>query len=104
MLTEYRLLDLKDDDPGLYKSLSKFGGTNATATLTSQGLGSKSLAHLYINRRDCASIHIYDETIDDIPEGEVAKHNDPHKRNGGWVIADGFVYDVTRKFGNPFAY
>ena len=97
MLTEYRLLDLKDDDPGLYKSLSKFGGTNATTTLLSHTPENEGLVLLYNQRASSVVGSLRNVTLQDIPDGEVLKHDDPRGSEGAWVVADGFVYNVTSK-------
>jgi cytochrome b involved in lipid metabolism len=80
---------------GMWHSLEAYLDTDATAALTMSGKPNRDLASLYEFEKDRIVARIADETVAEIPEGEVTRHNDPWNSRGAWVVVNGFVYNVT---------
>ncbi|KAI1085495.1 hypothetical protein F5B20DRAFT_518596 [Whalleya microplaca] len=95
---------LSADQPDLYQSVEQYRGTDASTAISQKGDGAVALNRLYLTRKDCIVAGLAPTQIPDIPNGEVAKHNDHNSSIGAWVVAGDYVYNVGDLMRNQHCY
>lgn len=92
-----KLDDGSAEDRWVLPVVAHLAGKDASEAIREPDAVSNALVHIYTRRKEAIVAHIASDELDEIPVGQVAKHNDPRSLKGAWVTVDGFVFDVTSK-------
>lgn len=90
-------LESSEEDQLVLPVVAHLVGKDASEAIQEPGAVSNALVHIYTQCKQAIVAHVGSAEVNEIPIGEVAKHNDPRSSQGAWVTIDGNVFDVTSK-------
>lgn len=86
-----------EKDNFIHEQVAELGGTDLSEAIKKKNdKTAAALAHLFQMKHRIVGRIYREETLREIPDGELKKHDKPNFSTGAWVAVDDHVYNITR--------